>query len=237
MTEEEPTMPPGMRTPTYKELVAKVRTVAREREEWAGIPTPMGDLFPMTIEPRHPYRIDEINKPQDREDGWRTVNYWVDKRLGLEILIQKNREGRARVAYIPGGSKVDMLLGSLGIMDAWLEAAENRAQTKLWNMIGHHRFTQYRMIGLFPETSKRSGVIYIFRRLRPTIALKGQEGGFLKILCTLCLHPIGYYHGAWGGVMVPTDEVIAHLTMMRGDEHKFWANANQHSANAVQSGI
>jgi len=235
MTEE--TLPPGMRTPTYKELAAKVRTVAREREEWAGIPTPMGDHFPMAIEPRHPYRIDEINKPKKREDGWRVVNAWTHYRWGFEILVEKNEEGRARVAFLPGGKRVDLLLGSLGIMDAWLEEAENKAQTKLWNLIGHHRFTQYRMTGIFPETSKRSGVIYIFRRLRPTIALKATADGFIKILCTLCLHPIGYYFGAWGGVMVPTDEVIAHLVMMRGSEHKFWANANQHPAESIHSGI
>ena len=44
---------------------------------------------------------------------------------------------------------------------------------------------------------------------------------------------IGYYGNTWAGVMCPTDEVIAHLLMMRGSEEKFWANANQHPIDRV----
>lgn len=32
-------------------------------------------------------------------------------------------------------------------------------------------------------------------------------------------------------------DMIAHLTMMRGDEPKFWANSNQHDPNHPNSGI
>ena len=58
-----------------------------------------------------------------------------------------------------------------------------------------------------------------------------------SVLCALCLHPIGYYDKTWAGVMCPTDEVIAHLLMMRGSEMKFWANANQHSVEHPAAGI
>ena len=56
-------------------------------------------------------------------------------------------------------------------------------------------------------------------------------------LCALCLHPIGYYGDTWAGVMCPTDEVIAHLLMMRGSEEKFWANANQHPLERPAAGV
>ena len=66
-------------------------------------------------------------------------------------------------------------------------------------------------------------MIYLFRKGRPTIALR-QDEDVNYALCALCLHPIGYYGDTWAGVMCPTDEVIAHLLMMRGSEEKFWAN-------------
>jgi hypothetical protein len=56
-------------------------------------------------------------------------------------------------------------------------------------------------------------------------------------LCALCLHPIGYYADTWAGVMCPTDEVIAHLVLMRGSEEKFWANANQHPLDRPAAGL
>jgi hypothetical protein len=74
------------------------------------------------------------------------------------------------------------------------------------------------------------------RRLKPTIALSGATGE-IKALCGLCLHPIGFYNGTWAGCMVPTDEVIAHLMLMRGDESDFWRQANQHPAWRAESGL
>lgn len=32
--------------------------------------------------------------------------------------------------------------------------------------------------------------------------------------------------------MVPTDDIIAHLIMMRGDERSYWSKANQHAPEA-----
>jgi hypothetical protein len=71
---------------------------------------------------------------------------------------------------------------------------------------------------MFLETSRRSGVSYLFRRLKPTLAIK--DG---RALCALCLHPIGYYEGTWSGAMCPTDDIIAHLMLARGDEAMFGA--------------
>ena len=77
---------------------------------------------------------------------------------------------------------------------------------------------------------------YLFRKGRPTVALREVEEGSYP-LCALCLHPIGYYGETWAGVMCPTDEVIAHLLMMRGSEEKYWANANQHPVDHPAAGV
>lgn len=37
--------------------------------------------------------------------------------------------------------------------------------------------------------------------------------------------------------MVPTDDVIAHLLLMRGDERLFWRRANQHHPLDPESGL
>jgi hypothetical protein len=46
-----------------------------------------------------------------------------------------------------------------------------------------------------------------------------------------------YYAGSWGGAMCPTDDVIAHLTLMRGDEPMFWRRSNQHHPKRHESGL
>lgn len=234
-----------LRMPTYPELIEKMKTVAQEKGEWAGIPVPIGKDYPMTIEPRYPYRLDEIHSEsaadvdEAEQECWKSVNNWNDARKGLEVIIQKNSTtGKARLAFAGGGHgwKAGHMIGTLGVVAAWLPAAETKAMTKLWSMVGTHKFHCYTLTGTFLESSKRSGVVYLFRRLRPTLALRPYKGD-MRVLCGLCLHPIGYYHNAWGGAMVPTDEVIAHLAMMRGDERKFWANANQHPPESPTCGI
>jgi hypothetical protein len=118
----------------------------------------------------------------------------------------------------------------------WPIEAEEKAIQKLATLIDRNSFELYCLTGHFPEESKRSHVTYLFRKGRPTIALRlGDEGGYP--LCALCLHPIGYYGDTWAGVMCPTDEVIAHLLMMRACEEKFWANANQHPIDHPSAGV
>jgi len=97
-------------------------------------------------------------------------------------------------------------------------------------------FELYQLTGNFAEISKRSGVLYMFRKGRPTIAIRQTEEDS-NVLCALCLHLIGYYAGTWAGVMCPTDEVIAHLLMMRGSEEKYWANANQQPVDHPAAGV
>ena len=81
-------------------------------------------------------------------------------------------------------------------------------------------------------------VLSAFRRLKPTVAisLKGTDKS-PRILCALCLHPIAYYEDSWAGAMCPTDDVIAHLALMRGDEAMYWRRANQHPPWRPEAGL
>ena len=42
---------------------------------------------------------------------------------------------------------------------------------------------------------------------------------------------------SWAGAMCPTDDVLAHLMLMRGDEAMFWRRANQHAAIDPLAGL
>lgn len=99
------------------------------------------------------------------------------------------------------------------------------------------QWNSYVLTGIFPETSKRSGLTYFFRKGFPTLALSyhGDEQG--RIIAALCLHPFGYYAGTHCGAMTPTDEVIAHLLLMRADEHGFWKKSGQWHITDTRSGV
>lgn len=110
----------------------------------------------------------------------------------------------------------------------------------LGTMIRHRQMKQYVLTGMFPERSLRSGVTYIFRRLKPTIAIapaRGNDEESMRILACLCMHPIAYYARSWAGGMCPTDDVIAHLALMRADEHLFWKRSNQHPPYLPEAGL
>lgn len=130
----------------------------------------------------------------------------------------------------------DMELKTLGCADAWGIEQESRAVNLLATLVGHRAFKQYMLTGMFLESSPRSGVAYLFRRLRPTLALSTREEE-VRILCALCMHPVAYYSGSWAGAMCPTDDVIAHLMLMRGDEVMFWRRCNQHPPWRPEAGL
>jgi hypothetical protein len=109
-------------------------------------------------------------------------------------------------------------------------------------MISEHQWRMYELTGSFVEYSKRSRLYYIFRKGRPTIVMtervkEGWKSDRLHMLAVLCLHPIGYYAGTWAGCMTPTDDVIAHLLLMRGDEAEYWGQANQHRPESPEAGL
>ena len=229
-----------------------LRLLAADRGEWAGIPMVLQGQ-PMTIEPTYPRaealmaigstkalvaaaaEEDAINGVITPKRETKIRNRFWSWRWRCDVLIWE--EG-GKILWGPTGdvNQMGLLLDTLGASDAWGIEQEGNAINLLGTLLRHRQFKQYLLTGSFLEKSERSGVSYMFRRLRPTLALSGQTGT-MRALCALCLHPIGYYDGTWAGAMCPTDEVIAHLMLMRGDEHMFWRRSNQHPPFSRLAGI
>lgn len=240
---------------TWTDVRRGLQQVAAAHGSWAGMPLPLADQQ-LILEPKYPLAKEVLavnsvfnalgSDVQTREEheareeakfaGWRN-RFW-SFRYSSEIIIWNTTDGKIQWGKVPGVHSGTQQLATLGCHDAWDLATEEAAMQTLKRLVPPHIYKMYVMTGQFLETSKRSGVTYVFRRLRPTIAIKADKRtGNMRILCSLCLHPVGYYAGTYAGAMVPTDDVIAHLMLSRGDERLFWARANQHAPYRPEAGI
>jgi hypothetical protein len=216
-----------------------LRKVAAQREEWAGIPMPL-EGQDMVIEPTHPCAFLWKSTIPEVEEGLVVRNSWWSPRLHATVYIYEE-DGKIKsvvARHAPHNFNLD--IQTFGCMDVWGLEQERNAMQLLGSLIRHRQLKQYVLTGGFLETSKRSGLTYYFRRLKPTVVLDARERNSDKqtrIVCTLCMHPIAYYKGTWAGAMCPTDDVIAHLMLMRGDEHMFWKRANQHDPGRPEAGL
>lgn len=236
---------------TYAELSRHLAETKMVEQDWSGLPVPIAGLN-LVLEPRYKHKTLEQfrwkeyydqdgvrhafdEEPVPVESGLTRVNSWWSAKYQMTIVIVKDQQGRAQLRLLLQ-DKLSFTLRTLQAAAVWPVEAEQKAMAKLGEMIPREMFELYVLTGHFIEVSKRSRVTYLFRRGRPTIAMR-EEGDFFVTLCALCLHPIGYYGETWAGAMCPTDEVIAHLLMMRGSEEKFWANANQHPLDHPAAGL
>jgi hypothetical protein len=234
--------------PTWDQAGVAINAQLFQNGEWCGFPMPLPGLR-LTVEDRNPWKasvaelqaIVNADDPDSRssplvDDGGRegmVVNEWWSRRLRCRVAIARDAEGYFPVCLdFERGRRVRLLLDSMAATRAQSPEAEFTAQMRLGDLIKPHLFQHYLLSGVFLETSRRSGVTYIFRRGRPTLAIRSNH-----VLAALCLHPVGYYSDTWTGSMVPTDEVIAHLLMMRGDEPMFWRRANQHDPDHAEAGL
>jgi hypothetical protein len=195
----------------------------------------------LVVEPSYPHAaalmaigadpIDEDNESKIKIRG----RFWsMHKRS--EIVIFEDPDGRINWGLVPGVHHLNQDLRTLGCMDAWGIEQESMAVRTLAEVTGHRQFKQYMLTGMFLESSRRSGVTYLFRRLKPTVAIHVVDGR-CKVMCALCAHPIAHYAGSWAGAMCPTDDVVAHLMLMRGDEAMFWRRSTQHPAWTPNAGL
>ncbi len=240
-------MPPEL--PTWDQIRRKINQAAAEQSEWAGAPLPVHGI-PLVIEPRYPFAklngfcFEDGPSPDPHaaapSDTCRVVNSWYSWDRGYSVYIcDDGPDTRRFVVRLPehGGSRLMYWLRTIGASKAWSIEAEVRAMETLQGLIKPGAFEAYLLTGSFLETSPRSGVQYLFRKLRPTVALRKSADGGTRILAVLCLHPIGYYSESWAGTLCPTDDVISHLILMRGDEHHFWKKANAHPSWSAGAGI
>lgn len=216
-----------------------LKKVAADRGEWAGIPLPI-DGQPLVIEPTYPHAATLAmlgRDPPTNIHGDTFVNSWITARPRVRVVVGRDSNGQALHGLLPA-TNGGMQLSTIGASDAWGLEQEIEALELLRSLVNERQFKQYFLTGMFLEKSKRSGVHYIFRKLRPTIAMREtKDNEDMRTLCTLCLHPIAYYQDSWAGAMAPTDDVVSHLMLMRGDEVMFWRRSNQHSAKHPQSGL
>lgn len=238
-------------TITWDQVHAGMARAGRKMGEWAGLPMPIEGTR-MVIHHSYPF-AENLSKTFMPKPSLRTCR---DADVREDVTVRNNwhsyRDGKGLTIWQEGSkffythstrqTQATMLIETLGASRAWDFNAEMRAMETLKRHVTEWAFQCYVMTGSFLESSKRSGVTYMFRRLRPTVALtaspdrKGRDVG-MRILCCLCAHPIGYYEDTWAGALVPTDDILAHLLLMRADEHHYWKTCNQHQAWAPESGL
>jgi hypothetical protein len=222
-----------------------LRQIAKERDVWAGIPMPL-DGEQMVIHPRYPFATEMMAIGAQRDevdanvaDGVTIRNRFWSDRLKAEVYIWQAANGKivATVDHKPHHISID--LRTLGCSQAWGIEQEHNAIQLLGTLLRHHQFKQYLLTGMFLERSERSGLTYMFRRLKPTVCLdaRDKDASSCRILACLCMHPISYYSGTWAGGMCPSDDIVAALLLMRADEHFFWKRSNQHHPSRPEAGL
>lgn len=212
-----------------------MRAIADHVGEWAGIPVAI-DGEQLIVEPSYPFAsvLNAAPKAVPAE-GLKVRSSFYSTHKQSDVVIFEDG-GRLDWALAPAIHHLDHDLRTLGCSFAWGIEQESKAVRLLGSLVGHVAFKQYLLTGMFLEQSRRTGIFYVFRRLKPTVALR-PDGDQMRILCALCMHPIAYYKGSWAGAMCPTDDVIAHLMLMRGDEPMYWRRANQHPAYRPEAGL
>lgn len=248
----------------WDRVVAVLGQVAEECGEPAGYPVPTQD-FALVVEPSHPYyrglsgmtatdRSDEEIEAEKKAnldklvkalgvdlDQVEEVNHWWSWRKNATIHLWYDKQNKRRwhtfSDFNTAPHRMLFHLNTTAASRVWRLDTEVRAMSRLSTILRPYAYRMYLLTHSFLEQSVRSGVFYYFRRSLPTVALGKEHDGTMKILCTLCLHPLGHYQDTFAGCMCPTDDVIAHLTMMRADEHLFWRKANQHPIWDIRSGL
>ncbi len=219
-----------------------LRTIAEERGEYAGIPMPL-EGEKLVIHPTYSFAAAMtkefgVNTAERHaeDEGWTLRNSWYSHAKRCRIFIME-KAGKFDWGLEPAFHHVKHDISTLGCADAWGLEQETRAMTLLRSIVSGRKFRQYVLTGMFLERSKRSGVYYLFRRLKPTVAAKPDKSDDMKVLACLCMHPIAHYAGSWAGAMCPTDDVVAHLQLMRADEAMYWRRCNQHAADHPEAGL
>lgn len=218
-----------------------LREVAQQKGEWAGIPMPL-DGEQLVIEKSYPFApfLSDVSRPADEEGDKpkrHIRNRFWSTRFRCMIYVWSENE-KVTWGFVPSANHLMLDLRAMGCSPAWGVEQESKAINTLGTLVRHKTFLQYMFTGMFLETSKRSNVTYLFRRLKPTVALvKERREDDMNILACLCMHPIGFYANSWAGAMCPTDDIIAHLMLMRGDEHMYWRRCQQHPSYLPQAGL
>jgi len=213
------------RNSEFEKALACIREYLSKCEKKRNI---QGNAESLEAEPEHD-APSVINRWETRPKG-RTGDYGQ-----VEVIRLPNGKSVFRIVLISAlAERLLMSFHSFSNREYQRLRAENRALRVLRRLVGKRRYELYRLTDKIVEFG-RSGVVYIIRKNLPTLALR--NGPHPRLLAALCLHPLGYYEGSFAGALVPTDDVVAHLIMIRTDEHAFWKKANQHQPPDPRAGI
>lgn len=174
------------------------------------------------------------------EDALYRVNEWHVPPKRVELYRDSKGMFKMQMPVIHERLKfwLDTMCVRAGAMD-W--ETEITAMRSLQEKITDSQWASYILSGMFPEKSERSGVTYILRKGLPTIAMteKPRPDGKMQrhFLCSLCLHPMAYFVDTWAGSQPPSDEVMAHLMLIRCDEHFFWKRSGQHPIHDPRAAV
>lgn len=242
---------PALTREQYDRAWHALQQVAWDQGHFEGVPAPAGRT--MTLAEGHPLKAQleaairsqaEVREfacsTTDVDETISLRNQWYSPRLRRHVFIY-NEAGCVRWCLsepfdMDGHHRLRLAMETIVCGTEWDLDAEFAALTRLKQATTDHQFKLYMLTGTFGETSKASGAFYVFRRLRPTLVLKEWHGR-MNFLAALCLHPLGYHDDTFAGAMVPTDDVLAHLWLMRGDEHLFWRRSNQHQLFEREAGV
>lgn len=230
---------------SFSTLRNRLGQIAEVREQWAGIPIPIEDAR-LVIEPRYAELAalktveSAIHKePEEDDHKVKLRNVFYSTKWKCDIYVWEE-DGKIHHGKVPKVHHLSYDMMTMGCSVVWGIEQEHRALKLLGTLIPHHAFKKYLLTGMFLETSKRSRLTYLFRKLKPTVVIDARSKSSdesARILCALCMHPIAYYGGSWAGAMCPTDDVIAHLMLMRADEPMLWRRANQHAPDRPEAGL
>lgn len=251
---------------TSEELLQELRQAALEESPDAGLPELTGAACAALVLPDRS-DIGKVvslimkHEPQEKKDeeyfsatswevpaGTQVVNSWStpprgpigDFREVTVLRLPEEHGSRARVVWgyrTAFSSRIEFMLDTTSRRFGQSARAERKAQRKLRSLVTEDAFARYVLSDNILEKSERSGVHYVIRKNHPTLAYAPVRDGKTRFLAALCLHPLGYYADSFAGILVPTDEVIAHLLMIRADERRYWAKAGQHRPPDPRAGI
>ncbi len=186
---------------------------------------------------------------EEEDDEWE-VRY--SRPVGRKVLFHllSKKTGRARLEVNQRGASEKSVEASYrftiqqrtatALSTAHTVGAERAALRKLRTHLNATQWRSYVLSGTFWEVSRKSGLVYVFRRAAPTVVAKlvfSEQGAGLKPIVTLCMHSLGYSLETHAGMMCPSDDVIAHLLMMRANEHFYWRKTNPHTVDDPLSAL
>lgn len=231
---------------TWDMAHAFLAQMSQDNDEWCGLPCPP-EGESMVVHPSYPFAhifndavpsangtFVHVCRTEDVFEDCQVRNEWLSERM--RSTIQVWRKGKKFGHSITGNTTGIMTLKTMAAYSMWDLEAELRAMESLHEKTTEAQFRAYLLTGSFLWTSPRSHVCYMFRRLRPTVAF-GMGTGHARVLCCLCIHPLGYLRDTWAGALCPTDNVLAHYLLARSDEHLYWKQSEQHAAYSPLSGI